>query len=333
MEEIIKYLKKTDPSALKNAIDAYNCFEPYNKDVEAYARATAFIPENCEEEVIDILTSLNEKSRACEITNDLNKEEHFNAQQNAIVAKDAERYYRTMIKGDVNSWNLRDTHMMDTLERLMEFYNQQSTGKKPKAIVWAHNTHIGDARFTDMIHSGMINLGQLVRQKKGINNAVLVGFSTFSGTVIAANQWGAKMEKMDVPPAKEGSWDNILHNADNQEEYDLRKEKQVQTTAEEGTDKLIIFPYKDNNNHIKEITEEKIDNNIDSNKDRVESRGQRAIGVVYNPKYERFGNYVPTQMVKRYDALIFIDKTNAVSPLHMQTIKSKDVPDTFPTGI
>ncbi len=111
MESIINYLKKTDPSALKQAIDAYNCFEPYNKDVEAYARATAFVPENCEEEVIEILTSLNNKLENYEKTTaDFYKEEYFNAEQNAIVAKDAERYYRTMMKGDVNSWNLRDTH-------------------------------------------------------------------------------------------------------------------------------------------------------------------------------------------------------------------------------
>jgi len=165
MESIINYLKKTDPSALKQAIDAYNCFEPYNKDVEAYARATAFVPENCEQEVIEILTSLNNKLENYEKTTaDFNKEEYFNAEQNAVVAKDAERYYRTMMKGDVNSWNLRDTHMMDTLERLMDFYSQNDCNNKSKAIIWAHNTHIGDARYTDMAQEGMINIGQLVRQ-------------------------------------------------------------------------------------------------------------------------------------------------------------------------
>lgn len=125
---------------------------------------------------------------------------------------------------DVNSWNLRDTYMMDTLERLMDFHNKENNNKKSKAIVWAHNTHIGDARFTDMAQSGMINIGQLVREKKGIQNTVLVGFSTYSGTVIACEKWGAKMEIINVPPAREGSWDNILHDLNN-DPYNIKKDK------------------------------------------------------------------------------------------------------------
>ena len=320
MEAIIQYLKKTDPNALKNAIEAYNCFEPYNKDVDAYARASAFVSENCEEEVIEILTSLKSKRGNYEKTvDDLHKEEYFNAEQNAIVAKDAEKYYRTMVKGDVNSWNLRDIHMMDTLDRLMGFYSQNDGKSKPKAIVWAHNTHIGDARYTDMTQEGMINIGQLVRQKKGIDNSVLVGFSTYRGTVIAAKEWGMKMEKMDVPCAKEGSWDDKLHNLINDKNNDHLKNK----------DKIIIFERasQNTNNTFSKETNSTINNeNYESN------RGQRAIGVVYNPKNERFGNYVPTILSKRYDALIFIDNTNALSPLHMQTIKDKDLPETFPTG-
>lgn len=156
------------------------------------------------------LTALHNKYNSNNKTDDLIKEGYLNAEQNAIVTKDAERYYRIMMKGDVNSWNLRDTHMMDTLERLMDFHNQEKDGKIPKAIVWAHNTRIGDARFTDMAKEGMINIGQLVRQNKGTDNTVLVGFSTYSGTVIAAKQWGASMEIMDIPPAKKGSWDNLL---------------------------------------------------------------------------------------------------------------------------
>src|SRR5919112_2177308 len=163
VEAIIKYLKRVDPSALKNAIDAFNCFEPYDKDVEKYARATAFVPTNCEDQVIEILTSLRSKHDVYS-KDQQNKEEYFNAEQNAITAKDAERYYRTMMKGDVNSWNLRDTHMMDTLERLINFHSKEkknglgaggSSDLGSKAIVWAHNTHVGDARFTDMAKSGM----------------------------------------------------------------------------------------------------------------------------------------------------------------------------------
>ena len=167
VKAIIKYLKRIDPSALKNAIDAFNCFEPYDKDVEKYARATAFVPTNCEDEVIETLTSLRSKHDVYN-KDQQNKEEYFNAEQNAITAKDAEKYYRTMMKGDVNSWNLRDTHMMDTLERLINFHRQVNISTViPKAILWAHNTHFGDARFTDMRKRGMTNIGQLVREKKG----------------------------------------------------------------------------------------------------------------------------------------------------------------------
>ncbi len=204
--------------------------------------------------------------------------------------------------------------MMDTLERLMDFYSRNDCNNKSKAIIWAHNTHIGDARFTDMAQEGMINIGQLVRQKKGIENVVIVGFSTYSGTVIAANQWGAKMEKMNVPPAKEGSWDSLLHNLND----DTQKDKII--LFDKGHSSIM-------NNTIEETNSTSKDENYES------IRGQRAIGVVYNPKYERFGNYVPTQLSKRYDVLIFVNNTNALSPLHLQIIKNKDLPETFPTGV
>ena len=162
LEAIIQYLKRVDPAALKNAVDAFDCFEPYNKDVEKYAQAMAFVPDNCEDEVVETLASLrnNQDDYAREQQN--REEEYFNAEQNAITAKEAEKYYRKMMNGDVNSLNLRDTHMMNTIERLIDFHNEnKETGggsggnvTEPKSIVWAHNTHIGDARFTDMAKSG-----------------------------------------------------------------------------------------------------------------------------------------------------------------------------------
>ncbi len=313
MEEIIQYLKRVDPLLLQDAIKAYNCFEPYNKEVEAYARATAFVPKNCEKEVIDMLVALRNK-HTLHTKNHENKEEYFNAEQNAITVKDAENYYRTMIRGDVNSWNLRDTHMMDTLERLVTYHANGSSKKRPKAIVWAHNTHIGDARFTDMSPSGMINIGQLVREKKGIQNTVLIGFSTYEGTVIAAREWGARMEIMNVPQAREGSWDYFLHNL-NEELSSKRR------------DRTIVF---DRNSYINSLLKMTEDNPIyDEN---YENRGQRTIGVVYNPQYEKYGNYVPTILSLRYDALLFIDNTNAPYPLHIKQVEDKDLPDTFPRG-
>jgi len=315
MESIINYLKKVDPSSLKNAVEAYNCFEPYNKNVEEYARATAFVPQNCEDEIIELLSSMKSKRDVYSKDHQNKEEEYFDAEQNAITARDAEQYYRTMIRGDVNSWNLRDTHMMDTLERLINFHDDQNNNtskNKAKAIVWAHNTHIGDARFTDMNRSGMINLGQLVRQKRGVDNTVLIGFSTYSGTVIAAKEWGKKMETMNVPPAIEGSWDSILHNID----YKLNNKKQI--------DKMIIF-----SKNIERPDMESLD---DISKEYDKNRGQRAIGVVYNSVFERYGNYVPTILSSRYDALLFIDNTTALSPLHIEPSEDKDLPETYPTG-
>ena len=314
MEAILQYLKKVDPNAIKDAIEAYNCFEPYGKDVENYARATAVVPENCEDEVIEILTSLRSKMDIySKIDHGNREEEYFNAEQNAITAKSAELYYRTMLKGDVNSWNIRDTHMMDTLERLISFHGEGNS----KAIIWAHNTHIGDARATDMSKDHMINLGQLVRERKNNNNTVLVGFGTYNGTVIAAKRWGDKMEEMKVPAATDGSWDHILHNLKNDS-----------IASSYTNDKVIIFTRDDDCN---------IDNKINDNRsNKINNdkwRGQRAIGVVYNPQYEKYGNYVPTLLHLRYDTFLFIDETHALHPLHISTIDDKDFPETFPTGI
>ena len=314
MEAIIQYLKKVDPNAIKDAIKAYTCFEPYKKDVENYARATAFVPENCEDEVIEMLSSLRSRVNVYSKKDHGKREEdYFNAEQNAMTAKDAELYYRTMIKGDVNSWNIRDTHMMETLERLIAFHGKGNS----KAIVWAHNTHIGDARATDMSKDNTINLGQLVRERKNSNNTVLVGFGTYKGSVIAAKRWGDKMEQMKVPSAISESWDNILHN--------IKNDSTTDSSYTNNNNKLIIFSDDNINNKINDNNNNKIQNG--------KWKSQRAIGVVYNPQYEKYGNYVPTNLSLRYDAFLFIDETHALNPLHMPTIDDKDFPETFPTGI
>jgi erythromycin esterase-like protein len=302
MEAVIRYLRKIDPEAVKTAIEAYRCFEPYGKSVEDYARATVFVPESCEDEVIDMLVHLHSKSNQYKSNGLVRREAYFNAEQNAIVAKNAELYYRKMIQGGTATWNIRDTHMMDTLKRLMEFYSKQA-----KSIVWAHNTHIGDAKYTDMAEAKMVNIGQLVREHAGDEKAALVGFGTYQGTVIAAKEWGEKMQRMHVPPAVDGSWDRLIHKLG------------------EGHDRLLLF---DND------TEEGIAGKLLTEETRNKRRGQRAIGVVYNPEYERFGNYVPTDLTKRYDAFLYIDNTHALHPLHMPEVKEdEDLPETFPTGL
>ena len=303
LDTVIQYLQKNYPDAMKSAIEAYRCFEPYGRDVEEYARATAFIPESCEDEVMDMLIKLRQKTSEREegdgrLKGD-GREAYFNAEQNAVVAKNAELYYRTMMHGGVASWNVRDHHMMNTLERLMKFH-----GTNAKSIVWAHNTHIGDARATDMRQAKMVNLGQLAREQAGRDSVVLVGFGTYKGSVIASKEWGEPMERMPVPSAIDGSWDSFLHRLDDDDNV--------------GRNKLLTF--------------DNIDK-MEAPSPLLESKGQRAIGVVYNPSYEKYGNYVETILPIRYDAFLFIDETHALHPLHMPVSPDEELPETFPTGL
>jgi erythromycin esterase-like protein len=285
---ILEYLKKTDGAAAAAARRAFACFEPFEYDVDEYARATAWIPTSCEDEVIDMLRALREHAPRYERDGG---EEYFNAKQNALVTKNAEKYYRTMVRGDSPSWNIRDRHMTETLERLMTHH-----GPRAKAIVWEHNTHVGDARYTDMAASGMVNVGQLVRQGQQFGDVVLIGFSTHHGSVIAGEAWGAAVQRMSLPPARPGSWEDVLHHA--------APDKQLIVFRPDGTSNVMLAP-----------------------------RGHRAIGVVYRPQYEAFGNYVPTIMPLRYDALIYLDKTHALHPLHVPASFEHEVPETFPSGV
>jgi erythromycin esterase-like protein len=180
--------------------------------------------------------------------------------------------------------------MVETLERLMDLHGPES-----KAIVWEHNTHIGDARFTDMTNRGEYNVGQLLREGHAKKDVVLVGFSTHRGSVIAAEAWDGPIQRMTVPPARPGSVEDALHQIS-------------------GEDCLIVF------------------GEPASYPALLEPRGHRAIGVVYHPDYERFGNYVPTILPCRYDALVHIEETHALAPLHAER-PDRHVPETYPTGM
>src|ERR1043166_9099394 len=205
MRVVMEYLERVDPKFASLARRAYNCFEPYAEDVQDYARATALVPTSCEDEAIAVLREL--RAKAPEFRED-GLEGFFNAEQNALVAKNAELYYRTMVRGGPSSWNVRDHHMVETLDRLVQHH-----GPRSKAIVWEPNTHIGDARYTDMARAGMVNVGQLVRQSHRDDGVVLVGFGTHRGTVIAADEWGEPMERMPVPAARHGSFEDAMHDA------------------------------------------------------------------------------------------------------------------------
>jgi len=289
MHAVVDYLERLDPALARGARRAYSCFEPYEEDAQQYARATALVPTSCENEAVGILKAL--RSKAQELRDD-GPEAFFNAEQNALIARNAELYYRTMVRGGPTSWNVRDHHMMETLDRLMAHH-----GPDAKAIVWEHNTHVGDARFTDMARSGLLNLGQLVRQQHGDDRVVLVGFGTHHGTVIAGREWGAPMARMRVPPARDGSHENAMHRA-------------------EVGDALLLFDEADR----------------DSIPRLSEPRGHRAIGVVYDPRAEHWGNYVPTILPRRYDAFIHLETTKAVDALHMPVRIDGEAPETFPTG-
>jgi erythromycin esterase-like protein len=286
---ILSYLRKQAPSALSAARRAFQCFEPYGEDVQEYARATRWVDASCEDEVIALLAELHRTAR--EHPRD-GREAQFDAEQNALVVKNAEHYYRTMVQGGPESWNIRDRHMVETLERLMKHH-----GPGGKAIVWEHNTHVGDARFTDMAEDGTVNVGQLVREGHDGEGVVLVGFGSYRGSVIAGREWEAPMERMTVPPGRPDSWEDILHRAC-------------------AGDRLLLL------------------DDARANEEFLEERGHRAIGVVYHPDYERYGNYVPTVLPRRYDAFLFLDQTRALWPLHeMKVREESEVPETYPFGV
>ncbi len=288
MGAVIQYLEQIDPEAARRAQRAYGCFDPYREDVQEYATATSVVPTSCEDEAVAMLRELRRK--APEYRED-GREAYFNAEQNALVARNAELYYRTMMRGGPTSWNVRDTHMIETLERLMEHH-----GPHAKAIVWEHNSHIGDARATDMARAGMVNVGQLARERWGERDVVLVGFASHRGSVIAGAEWGATMQRMRVPPARPGSWEDLLHNT--------------------GTDDRLLI--------LSELADAA---------GAGDPLSHRAIGVVYNPAHERYGNYVPTMLPLRYDALLYIDKSHALRPLHMEPQDDGELPDTYPFAV
>jgi erythromycin esterase len=288
MESIMQYLKKTDTAALKIAEDAYKCFEPYRKDEgQSYARASQFVPELCRTEVVDLLKEINKKLP----TYNTDHENVFNAEQNAWITVNAEKYYRAMIQGGPHSWNVRDRHMADTLDRLLNFHGENS-----KIIVWAHNTHVGDARATDMADEGMYNIGELARMEHNDKGVVLVGFGAYKGSVMAGRNWGSPMREMQVPEARKGSLEYLLHSAGKQN-------KLLLTEDFAGNDMFM-------ENHI----------------------GHRAIGVVYDPEKEQYGNYVPTVLPLRYDAFIFLDETKALHSLHIEP-DGRQIPETYPFGV
>lgn len=286
-ESIIQYLDKKDPLTKQTAINALKCFEPYNDgEGQEYATASRMVSSLCENEVIELLSKI--RMNAPKYNSD--PEAVMSVEQNAQVIVNAERYYRAMVKAGPDSWNIRDRHMVYTLNNLMQFH-----GPNAKGIVWEHNTHIGDARATDMEAEGMINVGQIINQQHHEEGVYSVGFGSYSGSVIAGREWGDVMQIMKVPDAIKHSWEYELHRL--------------------GAKDRIVFKNDEMNKNLKD-----------------KQFGHRAIGVVYRPKYESMGNYVPSKMTQRYDAFIYLDETSALHPLHIKP-DGHQLPETYPFGV
>lgn len=284
MKAMTDYLDKEDSEAAQSVRKAIRCFEPYNEDERLYAQHS-LRQHNCRDAVLTMLKEVRLRTQYL----DGDREAGLNTEQNALIAVNAERYYSSMTAFDNESWNIRDTHMMETFERLMRFHGQDARG-----IVWEHNTHIGDARATGMANAGMVNIGQLARDAYGSDKVYLAGFAGYQGVVIAGEEWGAPMQEMEVPPAREGSIEAILHH-------------------NPGKNCYILFNKEANDLYRSRVS-------------------HRAIGVVYDPGRESWGNYVPSVLANRYDALIYLEDTRPLHPLHIRPHDEK-MPETYPFGV
>lgn len=272
IEAVIRYLEEVDPEGARRARQRYACFDHYGDEAQAYGYAAAFgISQTCQDEVVNQLTEL--RRRASELASRdgrIPRDEFFYAEQNARLVANAEEYYRSMFGGRVSSWNLRDQHMAETIDHLVGHL-----GPETKLVVWEHNSHLGDARFTEMGQQGELNVGQLVRERYG-DAAMLIGFSTYSGTVTAATEWDGPAETKRVRPGLPGSYEELLHEAGGDAWY------------------LLFRPNPELTNFL------------------AEPRLQRAIGVVYRPETERQSHYFHAALSHQFDAMIHIDETVAV---------------------
>lgn len=296
-EAIIKYLEKQDTDAAARAKQRYACFDHFSEDLQSYGYATAFGPaKTCEDAVIEQLIDLNRNAYLYLQQNSLAAETFFDVEQNARLVKNAERYYRSMFNSRASSWNVRDTHMAETLDHLAD-YLSKTLQKQIKTVIWAHNSHIGDARATESGKQGQLNIGQLVKEKYG-ERAVLIGFLTYSGSVTAASAWDSVAERKIVRPALKNSYERFFH--------DLH----IPACS-------IIF--RDNEKTRKAVPHDFL---------------ERAIGVIYLPQTERASHYFYADLGRQFDIVIYIDRTTAVTPLEATAVWHKgEVFETFPSGL
>jgi erythromycin esterase-like protein len=297
IEAVLEYLQKIDPEAAKRARKRYGCFEHFGEDSQAYGyAASSGMTESCEQDVVQQLIEL--RRRADEYARRdgiMAEDEYFFAEQNARLIKNAEEYYRSMFRGRVSSWNLRDGHMVETLEFLMAHLDKQ--GRKPKAVIWAHNSHLGNAAATQMGERGEFNVGQLMRERHK-NNALLIGFTSYTGTVTAASDWGDPTELKQVNPGMKGSYELLFHQAGIPDFYLSLQEPTVRETLREPP------------------------------------RLERAIGVIYRPDTEFYSHYFHARLPDQFDGVFHFDTSSAVEPLDRSRYWVKgEAPETFPSGV
>jgi erythromycin esterase-like protein len=297
IDAVLRYLEKVDPDAAGRARYRYGCFEQFGEDTQAYGYAASFgLAPKCEEDVVRQLVEM--RRRAADYANRdgrIARDEYFFAEQNARLVQNAERYYRTMFTGRVSSWNLRDTHMAETLEALAGFLRGE--GQAPKIAVWAHNSHVGDARATELGQSGELNIGQLVRERSG-SDSFLIGFTTYTGTVTASSDWDAPAELKRVRPALSGSYEALFHDV--------------------GIPRFLLM-LGDESRAAAELSEPRL---------------ERAIGVIYRPESERLSHYFHARLMRQFDAVLHFDETRAVEPLERNAEwMPEEVPETYPSAL
>ncbi|HEX2546688.1 MAG TPA: erythromycin esterase family protein [Ramlibacter sp.] len=296
VRSVLEYLDRVDPEAAQRARSRYTCFDHFGEDSQAYGYAASFgMKSSCEDEVIQQLREMNRRANELLAASNEDRADLFFAQQNARLVRNAEEYYRTMFHGRVSSWNLRDSHMVETLEALEKHLKVQAGNAR--MLVWAHNSHLGDASATEMGDMGEWNVGQLARERWG-DDAVLVGFSTHRGTVTAASEWDGVAERKRVRPGLDGSYEDLFHQLGEERFWlPLRSEARLAGLL-------------------------------------AEKRLQRAIGVIYQPRTERMSHYFHTRLPAQFDVMIHIDETRAIEPLVPEpTWHAGEPAETYPTGL
>ena len=300
MHEVITYLDKIDPKAAARARARYACFDHASADDgQAYGFSAAFgAGSSCENQAVEQLVDFQRNAVAYARRDGLLAEDElFYAQQNAHTVRNAEVYYRAMFSGRVTSWNLRDKHMAQTLEALLKHLGRHGDVPSARIVVWAHNSHVGDARATEVWADGQLTLGQLVRQRYG-DESRLIGFSTYAGTVSAASEWGGIAERKAVRPALNGSIEELLH----------------ETGKSAFLVSALISP--------------------EASEPLSVVRLGRAIGVIYQPATERQSHYFHVRPADQFDAMIHIDRTRALEPLEPTSLWiAGETPETYPTGL